>query len=143
MKTDSIFKRLFYNNKIKILGVTFCILLISLIFMITKPKKINEQVQTSKLETNKSKKTSENNSKPTIENKTTKNKAFLFTIAEKNANFNEDFYDAINKSLKCNGKTYFVGGSTDIGFPPEHDEFKTFLKLKSEIRIVLDTLKPY
>ncbi|CAM2917227.1 hypothetical protein HAHI6034_07805 [Hathewaya histolytica] len=65
----------------------------------------------------------------------------LFTIAEKSDKFDESFYDCINKSLKCNGKTYFVGGSTDVGFQPDHPEFKTFRKMKSEVKSVLGTLK--
>ncbi|MBU5482696.1 hypothetical protein KQI86_00070 [Clostridium sp. MSJ-11] len=68
----------------------------------------------------------------------------LFTIIKKTEELDETMYDSIygcEKYYEINGITYFLGGTTDLGFYENHPEINTFLNMKSEISEILNTLK--
>ena len=66
-----------------------------------------------------------------------------FCILKKTKVLNESMYDSINgkRELTVNGISYFLGGPTDIALPESSAEFNTFLKLKSEIPDIINSIK--
>ncbi|MEW9094067.1 MAG: hypothetical protein AB2417_03195 [Clostridiaceae bacterium] len=72
------------------------------------------------------------------------NIGMLFTMIKKTEELDETMYDSIygcEKYYEINGETYFLGGTTDLGFYENHPEINTFLNMKSEVSEILSTLK--
>lgn len=68
----------------------------------------------------------------------------FFTIIKKTDDLDENMYDSIygcEKYYEINGVTYFLGGTTDLGFYENHPEINTFLNMKSEVSEIIKTLK--
>jgi hypothetical protein len=54
-----------------------------------------------------------------------------------------EIYDSIgtSKIFDISGSKYKAGGTTDIGFPDDNPDFKTYTKMKSQTSEILKTLK--
>ena len=46
------------------------------------------------------------------------------------------------REVTVNGTSYFLGGPTDIGFPDDNPEFKTYRSLKEQLPSIINSIKP-
>lgn len=68
----------------------------------------------------------------------------LFTIINtKSKDFHEGSLDTFpgKKYFEAKGATYFIGGTTDIGFNENHPEYSIYKKLRSEVPNIIKTIK--
>lgn len=68
----------------------------------------------------------------------------FFTIRKKTSDLNEEMYDSVagKREITVNGISYFLGGPTDIGFPDDNPEFKTYRNLQEQLPSIVNSIKP-
>lgn len=77
-------------------------------------------------------------------NKAPNGAGLLFKIVKKGPDVDESYLDSIPGSQRyftAKNTTYVIGGPTDVNFPGDHPEFKTFLKMSRDSSTPLKTLK--
>lgn len=69
---------------------------------------------------------------------------FFLIINTEDKSFYKDEHDTVstNSFFEANGTKYFVGGPTDFPISEKHPEVELFLKMKSDIPDILETIKP-
>lgn len=68
----------------------------------------------------------------------------LFTIIKADSkDLNPDSYDNIlkDKFITINNQKYLVGSTTDVGFPDDNKEFKTYQKMKNQCKSIIESIK--
>lgn len=78
-----------------------------------------------------------------LSRKKSKDEGLFFTIIKKTKDLNESMYDSIGpvKHFVTKGKTYFIGGPTDVNLSESNPDFKTFIKMNSDREKIIDSIK--